>query len=182
MADSVTLQRTPTQTLILTHDRGDGVASLVSTLLGMALGSVAFVWMAWSTQGGLFAGIAVIALTLIALLGGRHVLYLVQVIRGLSYAFDPVSQTIRRNEQTIGAFAQVVAVEIYITYEDGDASGKNEYGVRLAFNTGQKVHLAGIKNRFELVYVAEEIAQVLGVTVHGKPRGTYVQQTSNLSE
>lgn len=177
MADNVHLSRAASQALVLTHSRAAAVRSFVATLFWLLLLSLAgyfslpqvddrSIWYLLLFLGLLFAGLML-----------RRLWQLVRVLRGLTYTFDPVNQIIQQGAVTVGRFDQVEKVEIYTTYQDGDTEGKDCYAVRLVFKDQKPLHLAQIQNRFELVYVADEIAKVLGVAVQGKPPGTFVPQT-----
>ena len=176
MSDSVHLGRAASQTLTLTHSRAAAARACVATLFWLLLLSLAGYFSLRQVKDG---PIWYLLLFLGLLFGGlmlRGLWQLIRVLRGLIYTFDPVNQIIQQNAVTVGRFDQVEKVEIYTTYQDGDTSGKDCYGVRLVFKDQKPLHLAQIQNRFELVYVADEIAKVLDVAVQGKPPGTFVSQ------
>jgi hypothetical protein len=158
MSDKITIHRSPAQGITLTHSRA---AAGVQLLFQIGF----FVVWYWLLLGQPHKSWVHVLFLIFPVLCISPSLWLLRASQGLTYSFDASTRTIKQNADRIASFEEVARLQIRTIY-GGDS--EDEYRLALVLHGDKKIRLAQTTTEEQVMHAADEIADLLGVTVHRK--------------
>lgn len=156
MSDKITTHQSRSQGIILTHSKA-GAGFQLLFQIGF------FVVWYWLPLGKVNKSRIQLIFLVFPVLFIPQGLRLLQALRGLTYSFDPSTRTIKKNTEKIASFEEVERVQIRNIHGESP-----KYRLALVLRGDKKIRLAQTTNEEQVRQATDEIADLVGVTVHSK--------------